>query len=119
MSRISVQVTAKECRYDTDRGRYCIDLTYKFKNRTKVAWTYLASSTLVSDKSGKSLGTVTSQFGATYGASDFKLEVGDSTTKTTTIESANPNDFIVALLESDLSDLTFTTELTDGRYIEK
>lgn len=121
VSKINVQITDRDCYYNQNEspytnGCYHIDFTYKITNNTKVDWGYLKITTYVYDKSGKQLGTITSEFGSSYGSSDLKLKVGETVTKSSGLKDNRPNDFFAALYETPLSDLRFESEVTYGSY---
>lgn len=123
VSKINVQITGKNSYHKDDVGVYIygcnyVDFTYKITNNTKVDWGYLKITTYVYDKNGKSLGTITSEFGQNYGSSDFKVKVGETVTKDSTIEenAYNPSEFFMKLYESSFSDLEFKSEVTYGSY---
>ena len=125
VSKIDVQITAKHCYHKENdgawiNGRYYIDYTFEIANHTNVGWKYLQITTYVSDKNGKSLGTITTEFGSSYGASDLKLRVGETVTIDSSIaDSANqPGEFFTTLFNSDLSDLVFASEVTGGTYYD-
>lgn len=124
ISKISVQIIDKECYYNQNEspytnGCYHIDFTYKIINNAKVDWRYLVITTYVFDKDGTSLGTITSEFGSPYGSSDLKLKVSDTITKKAGFKDNQPDSFFSTIYESELSDLKFESEVTDGTYIKK
>ncbi len=126
VTKIDIQVVDKECYFDEDSGaymygKYVINLKLEFTNDTDVDWSYLNVSTRVFDKDGEQLGTITSSFGSSYGDSDFLLEEDETITRKTSLSENKgyEDDFFVALYNSDLSDLVFECEVTDGRYIEE
>ena len=123
VSKINVQITGKNSYHKDNVGAYIygcnyVDFAYKITNNTKVDWGYLKITTYVYDKKGKSLGTITSEFGQSYGSSDFKVKVGETVTKDSSIEenAYNPSDFFMKLYEYDFSDLEFKSEVTYGTY---
>lgn len=119
--KIKVEIVDKECWYEPDssgysNGCYYVKLTYEVKNKTKVDWSYLQVTTEVTDKSGKSLGTLTASLGS--GNSSAKFKVGKSTKIDVTFDSKNPDDFFIALLEKELSEFTLESRVTSGNYIK-
>lgn len=121
VSKIKVQIVDKECYHKAAEseyrsGYYYVDLTYKITNRTKTTWSYLNITTYVYDKDGKSLGTITSEFGSTYGTSDLKLKAGGTVTQSSSFKSNQPDDFFATMYVSDLSELVFESEVTYGRH---
>ena len=122
-SNISISITNKDCYYNANEspytnGCYHIDLTYSITNNTKVGWQYLNIVTYVYDRSGNSLGSIYSEFGVSYGQSDFHLGVGDTITKETGLEDNQPDEFFAALYQYDLSDLKFEYEIQTGTYYD-
>lgn len=119
-AKIDVQITDKY-RYHKENdgawinGRYYIDYTFKITNNTTVDWKYLQIKTNVFDKNGKSLGTITSEFGSSSG---FELRAGETISQVSSIADSanNPGEFFTTLFNSDLSDLVFESEVTSGTY---
>ena len=115
VSKISVQVTEKDCHYNPN-GNYCIKLTYRITNNTKTNWRYLKVTTYVYDVKGKSLGTIISEFGSSYDYSDLELKVGDTVTKLTSLKANQPDIFFETLYNSALSELKFKSEVEYGTH---
>lgn len=108
VSKIKVRITDKEVSGSS------IELTYEIVNRTGSSWSYLETSTSVCDKSGKSLGTVTAQFGS-LGGSDLKLKPGEKLKKTVVLKSSS-SALTEGLINFELKDLKLTSEVTYGNY---
>ncbi|MBR3436410.1 MAG: hypothetical protein IKG97_01510 [Lachnospiraceae bacterium] len=123
LSKINVKIVGKECYYNQfeapyTNGYYHILLTYELTNKTKVDWKYLSVETIVYDKNGKTIGSLTAEFGNSYGASNLKLKVGEKATRDSELKDNMPSTFFMTLYDSDLSDLTFESEITYGTYYE-
>ncbi len=115
MSRIQVEIVEKKSYFDESNQKYCVDITYEFENKTKVDWDYLSLTTYVYDRSGKSLGTITSKFGY---SSSFKLKAGQTIKQDSQFAEYYLDDFFKTLYESNLSELVLETEVTYGGYSE-
>ena len=122
VSKIDVEIIDKKgyVKSDYSSKHYYIDFTFKITNRSGVEWASLDIKTEVFDKNGRSLGTITTPFGSTYGSNALGLEVGETITKVSTIDVSqnNVDDFFAAMYESDLSDLRYESRVTSGNYIK-
>lgn len=125
VTKIKVEILDKKCYSKSDNSftgtKYYIDFTVQLSNNTDVDWYYLAVQTDVFNSKGEKIGTVTSSFGSNWGpgnGNSFLLEEDKTATQVVTIEKKESeiDDFFVALVNSELSDLRFESAVVSGYH---
>lgn len=114
--------------HSTTDDRYCYIYTdYKITNNTAVAIDYLEIITYVSDKNGKSLGTMTSSFGSSSGNRTLNLGSHESTVQEKYFSEYISNymdSLFVSIYNNGIDNLRFKHEIlyvtwTDGYTYSK
>ena len=117
---IKMEIVACESKYD-DRNYY-VYMDYEIKNKTKETVDYIAVTTYFKDKNGKSIGTMTSEFGTPYGNGALNLSKGDKVIESTYLDeyktSTNMSEMFVYLYENGIEDVEITFEITSVRWAD-
>ena len=111
------------CTPESDETYYYATMDFEIKNKTGSTIDYIEVTTYFSDKNGKSIGTMTSNFGATYSSSSLNLKANDKVIEEIYLserKSASYFDSLfVELYENGIDDLVITHEITQVIWSDK
>ena len=117
---IKIEIVSCESKYD-DRNYY-VYMDFEIKNKTKETIDYIAVTTYFKDKNGKSIGTMSSEFGTPYGNGALNLEKGDKVIESTYLDeyktSTHMDNMFVELYENGIEDMEITFEITSVRWAD-
>lgn len=123
---IKIEMISCESKYDD--ANYYVYMGYKIDNSTKATIDYIAITTYISDKDGKSIGTITSDFGSIYSDSALNLDPEKEVIKETYLSERQAayshSDMFIELYNNGIEDLVITYEITsvkwsDGYYYNR
>lgn len=98
---------------------YYVYTDYKITNNTAQTIDYLEVVTYVTDQNGKSLGTITSHFGSSYGSEGLNLKANQSTIQEIYLseyQSDRMDSLFVTLYNNGIEDFIVTHEITNVRW---
>jgi len=109
---ISITDVTSKC----DNKYYYVYTDFTIENHTGATIDYLEVTTYFKDDKGKSVGTMTSTFGSSYGKSSLNLKACDKAIEETYLSewynSSSMSDLFVTLYNNGLDGLTITYEIT-------
>ena len=115
---IKIEIVSSESKYD-DRYYY-VYTDFKIDNNTGATIDYIAVTTYFTDKNGKSIGTMTSNFGSSYSDTALNLKEGDSVTKETYLSewrsSSSYSKLFAELYNNGIDNLIITYEITRVKW---
>ena len=118
-----IEIQMLSCTPESDDTYYYATMDFEIKNKTGSTIDYIEVTTYFSDKNGKSIGTMTSNFGATYSSSSLNLKANDKAIKEIYLserKSASYFDSLfVELYENGIDDLVITHEITQVIWSDK
>lgn len=109
-SDITVKITSKETSSDST---YHIKLTFSIYNGTGVEWSKLGIETVVYDKTGNELGTISADISFSN-----PLKQGETVTKVLDYESSYPGELYTELFQKDLSEFRLESRVKSGTYYD-
>lgn len=111
---INIELLSSDSRYD-DRHCY-VYMDFKIQNNTGATLDYLKVTTYFTDKNGKAVGTMTSEYGSQYNGSALNLKSEQSITKETYLSelksSSSHGTLFAELYNYGIDDLVITHEIT-------
>ena len=116
---ISIEIV--DARSAEDNRYYYVYTDYEITNNTAQTIDYIEVVTYVTDKNGKSLGTITSCFGSLYGSNTLNLKAHNSTIQETYLseyKSEQIDDFFVAIYNNGIKELIITHEIADVKWAD-
>ena len=122
IDRIEIKIVDMSSAYKSNvkysvNGCYYIYFNYELTNHAGVTIDYIQFVTYVEDKTGKSIGQITTSFGG-YGTSTMNLEKKDTVILESYLSENQPeaNDFFSTLYDSNIEDWTFTYKITSVKF---
>ena len=116
---ISIEIV--DARSAEDNRYYYVYTDYEITNNTAKTIDYIEVVTYVTDKNGKSLGTITSSFGSLYGSNTLNLKAHNSIIKETYLseyKSEQIDSFFVALYNNGIKELIITHEIANVKWAD-
>lgn len=111
-----IDIAIVDSRTSQNYSYYYFHSDYKITNNTAKTIDYIKVVTYVSDKSGKSLGTITSTFGSEYGSDVLNLKAHESTIQETYLSeysSKYMDNFFVTLYNNGIKNFVVTHEIVN------
>jgi len=120
----SIDISIVDVWSKNDSRYYYVYTDYKITNKTAKTIDYIEVVTYVTDQNGKSLGTITSSFGSTYGNNTLNLKTHKSTIQEKYLSGYQSDSFFVTLYNNGIQDLIVTHEIvcvkwSDGYTYDK
>lgn len=123
VAKIEVSIVNVEKKYNPNEspyinGCYYIYFDYKIKNGTGADIDYIKVTAYYTDKNGKSIGNVSTEFGGYYSSSSMDLKANSEQTHETYLSENQPekNKFFSQLYETDFSTFSVTYKITYVRF---
>lgn len=118
VSDIEIEMLSSDSRYDS--RYYYVYMDFKIDNHSGATLDYLKVTTYFADKNGKSIGTMTSEYGSQYGDSKLNLKSKQSITKETYLSeyqsSSSYGTLFTELYNNGIDDLIITYEITYAEW---
>ncbi|MBR6427399.1 MAG: hypothetical protein IKS28_06185 [Clostridia bacterium] len=105
----------------SDDSTYYVYFDFLLMNNTGSTLDYLSVTTYFEDKSGKSLGTMTSEFGSNYGGAQLSLASGKQITKEIYLsdrKTSSHSQLFVKLYEEGLDSVVIRYEITCAKWLD-
>lgn len=117
-----IKIEILNCRPESDDTYYYATMDFEIINKTGKPIDYIQVTTYFSDKNGKSIGTMTSNFGATYSSGSLNLKANDKVIQeiylSERISSSYYDSLFVELYENGIDDLVITHEITSVKWAD-